>query len=69
MLLIIVVISSCIYKIDCFTIMRIIVTSFQFSGLIAISIPLIYVILPETKGLSLETVQGYFEEQKTIFYK
>jgi hypothetical protein len=41
---------------------------FQFSGLIAFSIPLIYVILPETKGLSLETVQGYFGEVRTTFY-
>ena len=40
----------------------------QFAGLIGLSTPIVYVILPETKGLDLETIQRYFEPQKTVFY-
>ena len=35
----------------------------EYSG-----IPFVYFMLPETKDLSLESIQYYFKPRKTIFY-
>lgn len=35
--------------------------------MIFLSIPLVYLILPETKDLGLEDIQKYFEPNKSIF--
>ncbi|TRY81048.1 hypothetical protein TCAL_10367 [Tigriopus californicus] len=43
-------------------------TFFLFSIVLAGSAPLIYWLLPETKDLSLETIQHYFQPAKTQFY-
>ena len=38
------------------------------SAVLISSVPLIYIILPETKGVALEMIQHFFTKQKTIFY-
>jgi len=38
------------------------------SAVLVLSVPLIYIILPETKGVALEMIQHFFNKQKTIFY-
>ena len=30
--------------------------------------PVVYLVLPETKDLSLEIIQNYFKPVKTVFY-
>lgn len=43
-------------------------TFYFFSIVLAVSAPLIYWLLPETKDLSLETIQHYFQPNRTQFY-
>lgn len=38
------------------------------AAIMASSIPLIYVILPETKGVQLEMIQDLFKKQSTIYH-
>merc|ERR1719219_1005283 len=43
-------------------------TFYLFSGVLLLSLPLVYWILPETKDIGLEMIQTYFTPTKTIFY-
>jgi len=40
----------------------------MFGGVLLLSVPVVYFILPETKDLGLEMIQEYFMPQRTIFY-
>ena len=41
---------------------------YLFSIIMALSIPLVYLILPETKDMGLEMIQNYFLPPTTVFY-
>ena len=43
-------------------------TFLLFAGCISASIPAVYCLLPETKDLGLEMIQGYFTPARTVFY-
>ena len=43
-------------------------TMYIFAIVLLISIPIMYLIMPETKGLPLELLQEYFLPSRTIFY-
>ncbi len=43
-------------------------TFYLFAGIIVAAFPLVYLLLPETKDLSLETIQRYFTSATTTFY-
>jgi hypothetical protein len=43
-------------------------TFYFFASLLLLSIPIVYLILPETKDVALEDVQHFFTKPKTIFY-
>merc|ERR1719188_1463521 len=38
-------------------------TFFSFAGALLMALPVIYFILPETRGLKLEEIQDYFRQQ------
>ena len=40
---------------------------FLYAFVMACSIPVIYLVVPETLGLSLEEIQSYFDKGKSIF--
>ena len=41
---------------------------YLYAGIITLAMPIVYVVLPETKNVSLELIPKYFEPQKTVFY-
>ena len=43
-------------------------TFYLFAAILALSVPVIFFTMPETKDLGLEQIQHYFTKQKTIFY-
>ena len=43
-------------------------TFYLFSGILLLSLPIVYCILPETKDMGLEMIQSYFTPNKTVFY-
>ena len=43
-------------------------TFYIYSGILLLSLPLVYYILPETKDMGLEMIQSYFTPNKTVFY-
>ena len=43
-------------------------TFYFYGSFLLVSLPFVYLLLPETKDLSLESIQYYFKPSKTIFY-
>ena len=43
-------------------------TFYLFAVIMAISMPVMYILLPETKDVALEEVHHFFSKQKSIFY-
>ena len=43
-------------------------TFYFYGSFLLVSLPFVYLLLPETKDLSLESIQYYFKPRKTIFY-
>ena len=43
-------------------------TFYLFAVITALSLPLVYYVMPETMNLSLECIQKYFLPQRTVFY-
>ena len=43
-------------------------TFYLFAACMAASVPAVYCMLPETKDLGLEMIQGYFTPARTVFY-
>ena len=43
-------------------------TFYFYGSFLLIALPFVYLLLPETKDLSLESIQYYFKPRKTIFY-
>ena len=43
-------------------------TFYFYGSFLLMALPFVYFLLPETKDLSLESIQYYFKPQKTIFY-
>ena len=41
---------------------------YLYAGVITLAMPIVYVVLPETKNVSLELIPKYFEPKKTVFY-
>ena len=41
---------------------------YLYAGVITLAMPIVYVMLPETKNVSLELIPKYFEPKKTVFY-
>jgi hypothetical protein len=43
-------------------------TFFLFAAILLISLPVVYLTLPETKDLGLELIRYYFTPPATVFY-
>jgi len=43
-------------------------TFYLFAVVLAVSLPVVYCVLPETKDMGLEMIQNYFTPSRTVFY-
>ncbi len=51
-----------------FDIQQVYGTFYLFAGFLVLSLPIVYMILPETKDMGLEMIQTFFTPNKSVFY-